>query len=145
MCDSCAPPPGTSTEPNTASESSDRARALHHHIARAVLTQRQAMRAIALGFAAVQRDRLFRELGFAALVEYGELEHLHLQDFEGPMGSWPSIQGYWGAIEPPADLLPPAAEEPDHARQPPPRGRARFVLGDEERPAPEWMGLGVPV
>jgi 5-methylcytosine-specific restriction endonuclease McrA len=77
--------------------------------------------------------------------EHAELEHNHLEDFEGPMGSWPCIQGYWGALDPPVDLLPPWSEASDDDRPRPPRGRASFVLGDEERPAPDWMMMGVRV
>jgi hypothetical protein len=72
MSDSCAPPPGTSEHAPPKPQSSQQAQTLHRHIAHAVLFERQAMRVIALGFAAMRKDRLHRELGFAGLVEYGQ-------------------------------------------------------------------------
>ena len=77
--------------------------------------------------------------------EHAELEHMHLEDFEGPVGSWPCIRGYWGALDPPADWLAPRPEDPAGDKPRPPRGRASFVLGDQERPAPDWMRMGVRV
>ncbi len=49
-----------------------RADKLHKHIRQAVLVERRAMREIALGLAELQREKLYRQLGYASLVEYGE-------------------------------------------------------------------------
>jgi len=45
---------------------------LHRQLAAAVLTERRAIRHIALGLAQMERTRGFRELGYAGLAEYGE-------------------------------------------------------------------------
>ncbi len=64
MCDSCAPRPPSNEQ--------QRAAALHQRIQQLVRLERRAMRELALGLARMQRDKLYRQLGYAGLVEYGE-------------------------------------------------------------------------
>ncbi len=68
--DPLAPPPSAEAcdKPNP----SVQAAALHARIRALVRIERQAVRDIAAGMAAMQRGRLYRELGYAGLVEYGE-------------------------------------------------------------------------
>ncbi len=65
MCDSCAPRPPSN-------EQLQRATVLHQRIQQLVKLERRAMRELALGLARMQRDKLYRQLGYAGLVEYGE-------------------------------------------------------------------------
>ncbi len=64
MCDSCAPRPP--------SDDTTIARSLHRHIQQLVQLERRSMRELALGFARMHTDKLYRQLGYAGLVEYGE-------------------------------------------------------------------------
>ncbi|MFH1465903.1 MAG: HNH endonuclease signature motif containing protein [Pseudomonadota bacterium] len=58
-----------------------------------------------------------------------ELGHGDLCAFEGPPGSWPCLDGYWGGLAP----------EPGPILAQAPHGRQEIRLGDEQRPAPAWM------
>lgn len=64
MSDSCAP--------RSPSDDQARARALHHRIQLLVRLERRTVRELALGLARMHADRLYRQLGYAGLVEYGE-------------------------------------------------------------------------
>ncbi len=70
VADPQAPPPFTEGSDN--SSPSAQAAALHARIRALVRIERQALREIAVGMAAMQRELLFRELGYAGIVEYGE-------------------------------------------------------------------------
>ena len=48
------------------------ARRLHESLASAVSTSRQCMREVAIGLAEMRAKKLFKELGYASLAEYGE-------------------------------------------------------------------------
>ncbi len=65
-----APPP--SAETGAGPQPREQAAQLHACICQLVRIERHAMRDIAIGLAAMQRDLLYRELGYAGLVEYGE-------------------------------------------------------------------------
>ncbi len=65
MSDSCAPhPPSEITL--------ERARLLHQRLQGLVRLERRAMREIAVGLAGMQAGKLYRHVGYAGLVEYGE-------------------------------------------------------------------------
>ena len=64
MCDSCVTPPP--------SDSTSQARDLHRRIRRLVTIERRSMHDLALGLARMHAGRLYRQLGYAGLVEYGE-------------------------------------------------------------------------
>ena len=64
MCDSCATP--------APCDSTQQARDLHRRIRQLVTIQRRSIRDLALGLARVHAGRLYRQLGYAGLVEYGE-------------------------------------------------------------------------
>jgi hypothetical protein len=65
MSDSCAPKPPSS-------DTRERALATHQRIQALVQLERRAMRELALALAAMQADKLYRQLGYAGMVEYGE-------------------------------------------------------------------------
>jgi len=68
MLDPC-PPSACRADLTTASPDPH---ALHEHLRALVRTERRAMRELALALAAMDRDRLYRPLGYAGLVEYAE-------------------------------------------------------------------------
>ncbi len=97
--------------------------------------------------------------------EQAELEHGDLEQFTGPPGSWPCIEGYWPGIEPPEGLIRPNATQPEPVqeedptacaahvcdekptalsiRQRHPRGSQLFRIGDERGMAPPWLAPGI--
>jgi len=99
--------------------------------------------------------------------EQAELDHGNLEQFVGPPGSWPCIEGYWPGLKPPVGLLQPhqdgAQPEPGQAEESAassahvcderptalsikrryPRGRQLFRIGDEQRMAPPWLAPGI--
>ncbi|MFH1466703.1 MAG: hypothetical protein ABIO70_20120 [Pseudomonadota bacterium] len=68
MLDPCPPSVGQA-DPTTAPPDPN---ALHARLCKLVQTERRALRELALGLAAMDRDRLYRPLGYAGLVEYAE-------------------------------------------------------------------------
>ena len=68
--DQQAPPPSAEASRNP--DPSTQASKLHARIRALVRIERQAVREIAAGMAAMQHERLYCELGYAGLVEYGE-------------------------------------------------------------------------
>ena len=65
-------PPANPPEPEQQPCARDQANQLHKRIQQAVRIERRAIREIALGLTEMERTRLYRELGYAGLVEYGE-------------------------------------------------------------------------
>ncbi len=75
--------------------------------------------------------------------ERRELTQEHLSEFEGPPGTWPCIEGYWGALDPPPGLDTTHVCSADDPRDRYPRGRQYARIGDEERMASAWMARDV--
>ena len=77
--------------------------------------------------------------------ESRELTQDHLSEFEGPPGSWPCIEGYWGQLEPPPGFEAAHVCRCQDPRDRYPRGGQQFRIGDELQMAPAWMerNLGV--
>jgi hypothetical protein len=132
--------------------------ALHRRIQDAVLVERQA-----LDGSVVWRRGPGEPLGMVVSIlgDRAGLEHTHLDDFEGPAGNWPLIEGYWGRIDPPRGFDPlaprpataptPARADSTHVCRPKllrerdPHGSASARIGDERSVAPGWMAKNIPL
>ncbi len=75
--------------------------------------------------------------------ERRELTQNDLEAFEGPPGSWPCIEGYWGDLEPPPGLEGAHVCSVDDPRYRYPRGRQFARIGDEVEMAPPWVAPNI--